>query len=186
MKRWMVELFSNKYLRIALISVIAMTLIAFFGVAFLKLVGSRLPAETFSFLVAVFEIVIMTLGIVATISIIIMGIRLLIYGNEVKHDKTYWKIQSLGGSDKVMETQNDPYLLPVRLRNPIVPFILFLCCNIMLFLVVWFYFQVIFNQVMQIVIAFIVEYVMIVAFVIFVRLLRRFRPFRVKRFNNFR
>lgn len=81
-----------------------------------------------------------------------------------------------------MDVQQDPYLLPVRFRNPIVPFLLFVCgYHIMPLFVVCFYFQVVFDRLTQLVLAFAAEYAMVVLLVIFVRLLRRLRPFRVKK-----
>lgn len=187
MKRWMERLVSNKYLRVALIGFFALLLFALFDIAFLMQARSWMTPETFSVWVAVSEIIIMTLGSVVTISVIIMGIRLIIYGNEVRHDRAYWEDTKPGRQDRVMEVQNDPYLLPVRIRNPIVPFMLLVgCYNIMPLVVVGYHFRVAFDRLIQIVIAFVIEYVMIVALVVFVRLLRRLRPFRVRKFNSFR
>lgn len=91
MKRWMERLLSNKFFRIALVCVIVMFLISFCNIAFLMLAGPGMTAETRSVWMAVFEIIIMFMGIVAMISIIIWGIRLIIYRDEDKHDKAYWE-----------------------------------------------------------------------------------------------
>lgn len=91
MKNWISRLFSNKYLKGAMICFIAMILISILGFAFLLLVGPAMPAAALSMFADLLAILITILAIIITALIIVMWIRLVIYGREVKHDKSYWE-----------------------------------------------------------------------------------------------
>lgn len=91
MKRWLIRLFSNKYLKGAVICVITMIFISVIGFAFLLLAGPSMPAAALSIFADVLAILITIPAIIATVLIIVMWIRLVIYGSEVKHNKSYWE-----------------------------------------------------------------------------------------------
>lgn len=91
MKRWLIKLFSNKYLKGAVICLITMIFISVIGFAFLLLVGPQMPAAALSIFADILVILVTILAIITTALIIVMWIRLVIYGREVKHDKSYWE-----------------------------------------------------------------------------------------------
>ena len=82
MKNWISRLFSNRYLKGAMICFIVMILISILGFAFLLLVGPAMPAAALSMFADLLAILITILAII----IIVIWIRLVIYGREVQHN----------------------------------------------------------------------------------------------------
>lgn len=179
MKNWISRLFSNKYLKGAVICCVAMILIFILGFAFLLLIGPAMPAVVLSMFADLLAILITILAIIVTVLIIIMWIRLVIYGTEVQHDKSYWEHKRPDQEELDMETENNFYLLPIRHRSLAIPFVIgYIIISV---LVGHFYLHFTFSNLGQMIVFVIIEYVLIVLIVIIVRLVRRFTAFRVKK-----
>lgn len=178
MKKGIERIISNRYIQVAIVCLIMMSFIVFFGYFFLLSVRTAIPADLFSALVNIIVITTIILNIIVVISMIIMAVKILVYGIEVRHDKTYWEVEVC---TQVMETENNPYWLPVRYNNPILPFVIGLGCYIAVPCFIWIYYlHFELSGFMQKVLFILIEYVLIVAIVILIRLVRRFRAFEVK------
>lgn len=81
-----------------------------------------------------------------------------------------------------METENDLYLLPIRHKSPIIPFVIgFFCYITVPLLICYFYLHFTLSNLGQIIIFVIIEYVLIILIVVVIRFVRRFTAFRVKK-----
>ena len=178
MKNQIEKLFSNRYIRIATACLALMSLIAFFGYGILLSARRKMSVYVFSILYDIFEIFITILAIIIIILVFVMFIRQMIYGNEVKHDINYWKMNS---DAQAIEIEDSRYWLPVKYNNPILPFVVgFSCYIIVPYFICTNYLHIEFSRFIDIVFFLVIEYVLIVTIVILIRLFRRFRAFRVK------
>lgn len=175
------KIFSNKYLRAASVCLCSMILLSFVFTILLLLIGPRLSTNSLFVLRDILIIIIMLLAIVAWIVVVMMGIRIVIYGNEVKHDKAYWEDNLSEQEGLSYGNQVDPYMLPARYSSPITVFVIGFCCFVGVPCAICTkYLHFDFLQIKYIIIYLLIEYVLIMVVVKIARLFRHFRTFQVK------
>ena len=114
-----------------------------------------------------------------------MIIRNSIYGNEVKHDKTYWRDSSTTGTI-IPVVEKDPYLLEIRHNNPVPGFVISLLVFVSICTLTYSIYT---NSsglgLKDIAILMPIIYAMIIVIVSLIRLCRRISAFHVKKNRNF-
>ncbi len=185
MVKWIKRLFSDKFLRAGLLFFIIETLLAGLFLVFI-LFSNKKFTGSISILLYIFEILIMLSGIFCYVSIFIMAIRKCIYGNEAKHDKTYWKDFTTTGTIMSVKIVNDPYLLAIRHKNPVPGFVISMLGFVSIPVLAYsIYIDFSDFGIKQIAILILIIYAMIIVTVSLIRLCRRLRAFHVKIFKKF-
>lgn len=120
-------------------------------------------------------------GILCHVFIIIMAIRKCIYGNKTNHDETYWKDFTTAKANMPINIVNEPYLLPIRYKNPVPGFVI----GILVFVSIPSFAYSVYIDfsdfgLKQIVVLIPIIYAMIIVTVSIIRLFRRIRAFDVK------
>ena len=78
MKKGIERIISNRYIQVAIVCLIMMSFIVFFGYFFLLSVRTAIPADLFSALVNIIVITTIILNIIVVISMIIMAVKILV------------------------------------------------------------------------------------------------------------
>lgn len=115
-----------------------------------------------------------------------MAFRQTIYGNKVEHNKAFWEDIDLGEKALPKEDVNNPYLLDVRHKKPVLIFVLGILTLVLSPVVLFNYIYGSEGVIKQVLVLCVIIYFILACEVFCIRLLRRFRAFRVKINKNIR